>query len=72
MNEMNGLGTAQVSGRTSMSESRAGLAPPQLAPLHHGHHWSIYLVFASACLLVAGLASDPKVAEMVRSILALR
>ncbi len=44
----------------------------QVGPVRHKHHWSIYLVFASACLLVAGLASDPKLVETVRSLLALR
>lgn len=41
-------------------------------PVAHKHHWSIYLVFASMCLLVAGLASDPRTVETVRSLLALR
>ena len=41
-------------------------------PAGHKHHWSIYLVFASMCLLIAGLASDPRMVETVRSLLALR
>lgn len=32
----------------------------------HRHHWSVYLVFASFSLLVAGLASDPRFQQMVR------
>lgn len=72
MSEMNGFTVAPAEGQSQMPGVKAGSIPPQVVPLHHGHHWSIYLVFASACLLVAGLASDPKVAEMVRSLLALR
>ncbi len=46
--------------------------PVAAAPVQEKHHWSIYLVVASGCLLIAGLASDPNVVETVRSILALR
>jgi hypothetical protein len=54
---------------TAQDPVRPGL---QAGPVQHAHHWSIYLVLASACLLVAGLASDPKLVETVRSLLALR
>ncbi len=72
MNDMNGFSGMQTAGRSPVPEVRTGSVPPRVASLNHGYHWSVYLVFASACLLVAGLASDPKVAEMVRSLLALR
>lgn len=48
------------------------VAAMHVGPAAHKHHWSIYLVFASMCLLVAGLASDPRTVETVRSLLALR
>jgi len=43
-----------------------------VGPVGHKHHWSIYLVSPSMCLLIAGLASDPRMVETVRSLLALR
>lgn len=35
-------------------------------------HWSVYLVFAATCLLISGLASDPKIASVVQSLFAMR
>jgi hypothetical protein len=72
MSDIDGFREMQTAGRGSMPEVRTGSVPPRVASLNHGYHWSVYLVIASASLLVAGLASDPKVAEMVRSLLALR
>jgi hypothetical protein len=35
-------------------------------------HWSVYLVFAATCLLISGLASDPRIASAVQSLFAMR
>ncbi len=72
MNETGNFSAAHAAGRSPMHGSRMEVAQPRVTPECHSEHWSIYLVFASVCLLVVGLASDPKVAEMVRSLLALR
>lgn len=72
MNETHSFTVAHAADGTPVHGVKPGAVPTRVAPVNHSHHWSIYVVFASACLVVVGLASDPKVAEMVRSLLALR
>ncbi|MCX7817831.1 MAG: hypothetical protein N2652_01225 [Kiritimatiellae bacterium] len=48
------------------SEALTAARGPVVVPAARRHHWSVYLIFASFSLLVAGLASDPRFHQIVR------
>ncbi len=66
MKVSNGYSADGVSQVTMSSVMREPIARPIRGPAAHQHHWSVYLVFASFCLLIAGLASDPRFQQIVR------
>ncbi len=52
----------------SVQMRELAMSQPRRSPgaVAHQHHWSVYLVFASFSLLVAGLASDPRFLQFIR------
>lgn len=52
------------------AERASGIGGPTsravVAPVAHRHHWTVYLLFASLSLFVAGLASDSRFHQLIR------